>query len=144
VITYADVTAERMQAAALREARDAAEAASHAKSRFLATMSHELRTPLNAVIGFSDALASVSAKPDPAQVAEFGQAINDAGRHLLALINDILDVARIEAGRFDLSADRIELARVANACLRIVGPQAQAVGVSIGAELPPDLPILVA
>ena len=144
VITYADVTAERMQAAALREARDAAEAASHAKSRFLATMSHELRTPLNAVIGFSDALASLAAKPDPAQVTEFAQAINDAGRHLLALINDILDVARIEAGRFELSADRIELARVANACLRIVGPQAQAVGVVIGAELPPDLPILVA
>jgi len=144
VVTLTDVTDERMQEAALREARDAAEAASHAKSRFLATMSHELRTPLNAVIGFSDALAGLAARHDPAQVTEFAQAINDAGRHLLSLINDILDVARIEAGRFELSQDRIELARVAAACLRIVGPQAQAAGVSVGADLPSDLPILQA
>ena len=115
VITYTDVTEAEAAEAELRRAKVAAEASNQAKSRFLATMSHELRTPLNVVIGFSESLLrEVRRRPDPDRVAEFAQEINDAGRQLLSLINNILDVSRIDAGRFDLSADRVDLA----ACCR--------------------------
>ncbi|WP_439580635.1 PAS-domain containing protein, partial [Elioraea sp.] len=112
VVTYTDVTEQKQAEAALRRAATEAEAASRAKSQFLATMSHELRTPLNAVIGFSEAMMHDSAKPDAQRIEEYASAINEAGRHLLSLINDILDVARIEAGRMDLAEDHVDLARL--------------------------------
>ena len=98
VNTITDATEARAVQDELRRAKEAAEAANQAKSRFLATMSHELRTPLNAVIGFSDALLHVAGNPTRALVAEFATQIHEAGHHLLGLINSILDVARIESG----------------------------------------------
>ncbi len=126
VTTYTDATEARAAQDELRRAKDAAEAANQAKSRFLATMSHELRTPLNAVIGFSEALLQEAGSPTSARLTEFATQINEAGRQLLGLINIILDVARIESGRFDLASDRVDVARLVRHCLRHADAAAQA------------------
>jgi signal transduction histidine kinase len=107
-------------------------------------MSHELRTPLNAVIGFSDALLREAANPNRAWVADFAAQINESGRQLLALINSILDVARIESGRFDLAADRVDVARLVRHCARLADASAQAAEVTLGIDLDDDLPWLIA
>ncbi len=140
VLTYSDVTASENAQEELRRAKEAAEAANQAKSRFLATMSHELRTPLNAVIGFSEALLRDMEGADPGRAAEFATAINDSGRQLLGLINTILDVARIEAGRFEMSSDRVDLARLVQTCARHVEPAALASELNLRVELPASLP----
>jgi signal transduction histidine kinase len=140
--TFSDVTEARHAEEELRRAKEAAEAANQAKSRFLATMSHELRTPLNAVIGFSDALLREATNPAPARIAEFARQINESGRNLLGLINIILDVARIEAGRFDLASDQVDIARLVRAAVRQADAAAQAAEVTLATELPSKLPIL--
>jgi signal transduction histidine kinase len=140
VVTYTDVTEHTQAEAGLRAAKEQAEAASRAKSQFLATMSHELRTPLNAIIGFSDALMHDPGRAGMAKIAEYAASINEAGRHLLALINDILDVARIEAGRIDLAEDRVDLARLAESCRRLMEPTARTTGATLTLAMPPDLP----
>jgi signal transduction histidine kinase len=142
VSTFTDVTEARAAQEELRRAKEAAEAANQAKSRFLATMSHELRTPLNVVIGFSDALLHESANPTRTRVAEFATQINEAGRQLLGLINSILDVARIEAGRFDLAADLVDIARLVRQGVRQSDAAAQAAELTLTADLPDDLPRL--
>jgi signal transduction histidine kinase len=105
-------------------------------------MSHELRTPLNAVIGFSDTLLREAVNPSGERVAEFAQQINDAGHHLLGLINSILDVARIEAGRFDLASDTVDVAHMVRNCIRQADAAAQAAEITLTAEVPDDLPLL--
>jgi signal transduction histidine kinase len=105
-------------------------------------MSHELRTPLNAVIGFSEALLRQGATSDAGRVAEFAAAINESGNHLLGLINTILDVARIEAGRFEMSADRIELARLLQTCTRSFTSAFLAGEIALRLDLPDQLPEL--
>jgi signal transduction histidine kinase len=142
VSTFTDVTEFYAAAQELQRAKAAAEAANLAKSRFLATMSHELRTPLNAVIGFSDALVRGADQDGSGQVIEFAQAINEAGRQLLTLVNNILDVARIDAGRFDLSSEWVDLGRLIEVCARQIDPVAQAAEVALSWTLPPELPVL--
>ncbi len=142
VTTITDVTEARRAEEELRRAKEAAEAANQAKSRFLATMSHELRTPLNAVIGFSDALLRESENPTPARVAEFARQINQSGRNLLDLINIILDVARIESGRFDLMSERVDIVRLVSTAVRQADAAAQAAEIALTAELPETLPML--
>ena len=137
VLTYTDFTGERRIRAELERAKESAEAANHAKSRFLATMSHELRTPLNAVIGFSETLA---ADPDPARGAEYVRAIHDAGRHLLVLIDDILDVARAETLGFPTEDGEMDLAELAAGAVRVMRASAAAAGVSLSLALPPGMP----
>lgn len=98
--------------------------ANAAKSRFLANMSHELRTPLNAVIGFSDVLCQQMFGPLPSRYAGYARDINHSANHLLSLIEDVLDVARIEAGHTDLKAQRMAFTEVAHAALLVIHPQA--------------------
>jgi len=124
----------------LTEAKRAAEAASHAKSRFLATMSHELRTPLNAVIGLSDMLRDGRLDRDQDDMAA---TINTSGRALLGLINDILDHAKIESGNAKLAARDFDLAvEIAN-IVAIVRPQAKAKGLGLGVVVDADIPARV-
>jgi signal transduction histidine kinase len=142
VTTYTDVTEAWRAEEELRRAKESAEAANQAKSHFLATMSHELRTPLNAVIGFSDALLRESENPTPTRVAEFARQINESGRNLLGLINIILDVARIESGRFDLLSERVDVVRLVRTAVRKADAAAQAAEIALTAELPKTLPML--
>ncbi len=142
VVTYTDVTEAELARAEQRRAKAAAEGANQAKSRFLATMSHELRTPLNAVIGFSEALLREGDNTGPARVAEFATAISEAGRHLLRLINTILDVARIEAGRFEMSADPVNVRHLLRTCQRQAEPSFLAGEVILRLDLPDLLPVV--
>jgi PAS domain S-box-containing protein len=134
---YADVTAERRAVAEIERARNAAEEASCAKTRFLATMSHELRTPLNAVIGFSEALVD---ELDPQNVAEFATTILEAGRHLLALIDEVLAVAQAGADTVPVELRPLYLPCILENTLRLMRPAAESAGVAVVLQPPPDLP----
>jgi signal transduction histidine kinase len=142
VSTFTDVTDARAAQDELRRAKEAAEAANQAKSRFLATMSHELRTPLNAVIGFSDALLHEATNPSRDRIIEYAGQINDAGRQLLELINIILDVARIESGRFDFASDIVDVVRLIRTCARQSDAAAQAAEIVLTADVPDDMPAI--
>ena len=125
------------------EARRRAEEANLAKSRFLATMSHELRTPLNAILGFSEVMGGEMLGPlGNATYKDYVRDIHTSGQHLLGLINEILDLSRIEAGRFTLNEEAIELVAVARECLGTVRIRAEAKGLTVRAEFEPDLPAL--
>jgi two-component system cell cycle sensor histidine kinase PleC len=100
--------------------RDKAEAASMAKSHFLANMSHELRTPLNAILGFSEVISTRMFETTPERYYEYAGLINASGHHLLALINDILDLAKIEAGRWKLEEAEVDLFRVTDDAMQLV------------------------
>nr|WP_281419551.1 PAS domain-containing sensor histidine kinase [Falsiroseomonas tokyonensis] len=139
VMTFSDVTEDYRIRAELERARIAAEAASEAKSRFLATMSHELRTPLNAVIGYSEAL---SAERDPARRDDYARWINEAGRHLLLLIDDILDVARSQTGTLEFNEAPVGLGPLLQAAGEAVGEAARQAGLTLTLDVPPGLPML--
>jgi signal transduction histidine kinase len=141
VRTYADVTEDRRIRADLEAARAAAEAAARAKSRFLATMTHELRTPLNAVIGFADLLRT----PHPSQdVAEYAGLIADAGRELLGLIDQILDVARSETAGLPVRPGRVDLSLLLGRVVEAKADAAAAAGISLSLDLAPGLPDVTA
>jgi PAS domain S-box-containing protein len=105
VIVFHDITERKIAEAELLQARDAAQEASRAKSAFLANMSHELRTPMNAIIGYSEMLIEESEDLEPDEFVPDLKKIHGAGSHLLSLINDILDVSKIEAGKMDLNLE---------------------------------------
>ncbi|SDH35467.1 PAS domain S-box protein [Roseospirillum parvum] len=127
----------------LRRAMEEAELANRTKSEFLANMSHELRTPLNAIIGFSEIMASQIHGPlgDPAY-GEYAVNIGDSGRHLLAIISDILDVSKIESGQVTLHEDEVEVGELVEASLRLVRERALKAGIRLDHRLAPDLPRL--
>ena len=135
---------ERKQAeAALLAAKQDAERANRAKSEFLANMSHELRTPLNVIIGFAELIEKEKLGPlgNPAY-GEHARQIGDAGNHLLALISDVLDMSRLEAGNLTLHEEQLDVAEVIRASLDLTGSRLQARAVSVGLKLPEDLPWL--
>ncbi len=126
-----------------RKAKEAADLASHVKSRFLANMSHEFRTPLNAIIGFSELMRdeTFGAIGNP-RYAGYVADINLSGRHLLGIVNDVLDLSKLEAGGMRLADDEIDLASLADQCLTIVGTQAKSCGVQLVIR-EPDVPVSI-
>ncbi|MBX3602892.1 MAG: PAS-domain containing protein [Rubrivivax sp.] len=131
-----DISARRAAEQALRAARDEAERASRAKSEFLSAMSHELRTPLNAILGFAQLLDTDRVQPLTGRQHEQVQQILRAGSHLLHLINDVLDLARVEAGKQAISLEPVALAPLLDECLDLVRPLAQARRVVLHARAP--------
>jgi PAS domain S-box-containing protein len=140
VSVYRDVTRARQREAEFAAAKDEAERANHAKSHFLASMSHELRTPLNAVIGYSELLLEEAEGDGTADrhVADLKR-INTAGRHLLALISDVLDLSKVEAGRMDIAAQPIDIdsfvAEVVSTAQPLVAQNGNVLLVNCGADL---------
>ena len=125
------------------EARRRAEEANLAKSRFLATMSHELRTPLNAILGFSEVMKNelFGAHITPAY-KEYSGDIHSSGQHLLMLINEILDLSRVEAGRYELKEESVSLPHVVDDCTHLLSLRAKNRGIVINAAIEADLPRL--
>ncbi len=131
-----DVSDERAAHDQLQSAWAAAEAASNAKSMFLANMSHELRTPLNAVIGLSDLLLLESGDPTTKRQREYLEGVVQSGRHLLALVNDVLDLAKIEAGKDDLELEMVGVRDAIEEAMTGLVPLAHHRGVSVSTEVP--------
>jgi signal transduction histidine kinase/DNA-binding response OmpR family regulator/HAMP domain-containing protein len=121
---YTDITNRKHYENTLTAARDQAEAMSRTKSSFLANMSHELRTPLNAIIGYSEILQEDAADKDDKEPIDDLQKIESAGRHLLGLINNILDLSKIEAGKMDVFIEEVDIQALFKEALSIVKPLA--------------------
>jgi adenylate cyclase len=140
VAIYTDITAVKQHEAELESARDDAMAATQAKSRFLANMSHELRTPLNSVLGFSEMLSDgiYGALPERAQAAL--QKISTNGRHLLNLINDVLDLSKIEADQLRLSLRDYSIRQAVQSAMASLETQARSKGIALAFSCPDDLP----
>jgi cell cycle sensor histidine kinase DivJ len=136
-----DVTARKADAIAVESARSEAECANNAKSKFLATVSHELRTPLNAIIGFSEMLArEEEMKLDPARRQDYARLIRDSGEHLLAVVNGILDMSRIEAGHFEIVAEPFAVKPLIESCRQMMSLRAEQAGIQLFADIAADLP----
>jgi cell cycle sensor histidine kinase DivJ len=133
-----DATADHDREVALAAARSDAEALNIGKSRFLANMSHELRTPLNAIMGFADIMRERIFGPLPGKYMEYADLIHDAGAHLLDLINDVLDMSKIEAAKYELALEDLDAREPVAAALRLLRVQADDVGVQLRGVLPSD------
>jgi PAS domain S-box-containing protein len=141
--TFNDITERRRSEMALIAAKEQADFANRSKSEFLANMSHELRTPLNAIIGFSEIIKDeLFGKVGTAQYVEYAKDIYDSGELLLSLINDILDMSKIEAGKREISESVINVSRVIQACLRLVAARAKANKQKLEIKIPRDFPEL--
>ncbi|WP_339871221.1 HAMP domain-containing sensor histidine kinase [uncultured Brevundimonas sp.] len=143
IVQAFDATNQYARELGLEAARNEAESQNAGKSRFLANMSHELRTPLNAVIGFSDIMRQRLFGPLPDKYAEYADSIHEAGGHLLDLINDVLDVSKIEAHRYPLSVERFDAREVVSAGIALVRLSANDKGVELAGVLS-DEPVEVA
>jgi PAS domain S-box-containing protein len=140
-----DVTEQKLAEKNLKTAMHAAEAANRSKSEFVANMSHELRTPLNAIIGFSEIMANEFMGPvGSPKYLEYAKDINGSGSHLLEIINTMLDLSKVEAGKFELQEDTIDVPEAVNACLTLIKGQAEKRGVHLENNTPEGLPALIA
>lgn len=132
-----DVTHRKHYEEEMQQAREHAEEAYDLKTRFLANVSHELRTPLNAILGFSDLLKSEVYGPiENEKYLEYIQLIHDSGAHLLTVVNDILDMSKIEAGKFQVIPEPFDAVPVIRECVGMTMPQAQDAGVTVVTRLP--------
>lgn len=132
VSVQADVTELKQAEASLALAKQEAERSNRAKSEFLARMSHELRTPLNSILGYSEILATADwSGAEPAKVNEYARTIHRAGSILLDLINDILDLSKVEAGKIVLADDLVDLAGELDACIEMLAPRAAEGGLTL-------------
>ncbi len=138
VATLRDTTGQEAREAALTQAASEALAQNEGKSRFLANMSHELRTPLNAIVGFSDIMRGQMFGPLSAKYAEYAGLIHESGGHLLDLINDILDLSKVEAQRFELTRETFDAREAVSAALRLVRVQADSANIKLRGALPAD------
>lgn len=145
VTTVMDITRRKQMEFSLRVAKDRADTANHAKSAFLANMSHELRTPLNAIIGFSEMILKETFGPvGSPKYAEYLGDIHLSARHLLEIINEVLDMSKIEAGRVELDEKEIDIRALIDSVIRIMDSRAFSGGLEIIEEIDPDLPQLYA
>jgi cell cycle sensor histidine kinase DivJ len=145
VAVLRDVTERKRQEQALEDSRVEADRANAAKSRFLATMSHELRTPLNAIIGFSEMLMRESMLTlDAGRRKEYAGLINDSGHHLLAVINGILDMSKIETDNFEITPEPFPPAQAIVGSCDLLALRAREAGLELEKVVPDDLPDIVA
>ena len=144
VVAFHDISAQIHTQQQLTVAKEEAETASRAKSSFLAHMSHELRTPLNAIIGFSEVIAREVLGPiGNAQYHEYASHIHSSGGHLLSLINDLLDLSKIEAGKLELYEEQVALPALLQRCVVFVGEPLRANDLRLNMEIDPDLAIVL-
>jgi signal transduction histidine kinase len=143
--TGRNVTSDVELQQSLRSAKEQAELANRAKSEFIANVSHELRTPLNAVIGFSEVMISETLGPlGNRKYAEYANDIHESGQHLLALINDILDLSKVESGSEELYEEEIHVPDMAKSLLTLMRHHAEKGKVGLLMELDPTLPKVIA
>ena len=142
---FRDVTSWKKVETELLSAKRRAEQASAAKSELLAKISHEIRTPLNAIIGFSEVMMLERLGPMlNERYRDYAKDIHASGGHLMSLINDLLDLSKIEAGKLELSVDKVSLNELAQQCVALMQPQANRERIVIRTSLPPTLPKIVA
>jgi two-component system, cell cycle sensor histidine kinase DivJ len=145
VAVLRDISACKLQRQELADARAEAERSDAGKKRFLAVVSHELRTPLNAIIGFSEMLTDADqVRIDGTRRREYARLINEAGNHLLGVVNGMLDVSRLEAGDFQIEPEAFEPAAVIAACCDLLSLKAKSSGVALYSRVPSQLPKIVA
>ena len=141
-----DITERKEVERAVLRGREEAEVANRAKSEFLANMSHELRTPLNAIIGFAEIIMDEVLGPvGNEKYRDYAKDINDSGQHLLEIINDILDLSKIETGQVALREEEIDVPEVVHGCLKLIGERAKSAGVDLIADFDTETyPVLLA
>lgn len=139
-----DITDRHDSDLEMRNARKAAEEASDAKSRFLATIGHELRTPLNAIVGFSEMMSSGIGGELPPQQRDYAKLIHASGRHLIDVVQMLLDMSRLEAGKFELQAEPLSPETLVQPSICMVEGQARERRVQIEREVAPNLPAITA